>query len=1143
MATPEELRREQEINRLRQERNQTDRKSINLARELTDSFNELAGALADAGTAQDSAFGRGLRSGRKMRDITAELVSEVQGYTELSLKELKTKQKQFKTQRGILELTRPALERELKLLKEKENRGEKLNGIEEDRLKKLQDITNVSDESLDNITAQLEGRIKQEKKINSLMGIGGGLLKGASGLMSKLGIHSNAFSDSIEEATERMEETARSVEANNKLFGRTRTLFSGLIGLAKAFGKLITDPLVYIGLIVRASRAAVQAFLELNAKAVEFGRLTGRNLELEAALNDQRITAVEYVEAAVAATNELGLSASGVFGPSQIAQIGEAVQLLGLSAEQATNLALRSEAVGMSLNSYQDGLLEGINAANKFTESAVAPGIALRDIADVSEDIALSLQNNPVLLGKAAVQARALGLSLKKVDDIAGGLLDFESSIEAELEAQLLTGRALNLSKAREFALMNDMEGVAREIANQGITAADFAGMNRLAQESLAQALGMSRQELAKTLQIQSMSVEEQEEANRLAIAQQSLQDQIRRAVNALKLAFAPLVAKIVPQLVRLIDKSAGKIEDFVESITQKVRVFLRSIQEGRGVFESLKEAFPSTAAIIDPLQKGFNWLQSKLQIIQDTMKDPELGLSEGLKAAFPALGPLITIGEVLGKIVGYLGESPKALTAALLVFGTTKLTGINLLGETLKGVGKLGKAGLGKLGGIFKKTEEIGSSSATNIKSSFKNTVTDIFKSINNVATELAKTFKNVATEVSKGIGSALTNISKGISSALANIGTGLGKGIEKLLQGLGRGLAALGNPQALLGAVTIGLLAGTLWLAGKGLQQFAEVSWEDIGKGFATLVGLGVVGAIAGLAAPLIIAGAVAIGAMGLALLPFAAAAMLAAPAMGRIADSLVKLKDIDVLKLFLLGPALTSLAVGMGALSAGGLISNVLDGLGSLFGGDSPIEKLQKLSNLSAPILALSTGFKELGPAIDKVMESVKETSFDTLSSDTVSTLTSRMNNLTTALGGYIDKYKKFVKLDKPEDLIDGVHELGTLVPTMNIATNALNSMAVAVMSLATALQAVTTDDIKKIQDLVEAGFESDTRSTFEIIAEPVNKLAKVLGGGEEGDAADIVAKLDELINVVKNGGNVYMDGRQVGTALVLGSGGFS
>lgn len=1087
---------------------------------LRDSFNELAGALSGAGTAADSAFGRSIKAGRQLRNITQDLVSEVEGYGELSLKDLEAKQKQFRVQKAIYDTSKEQIDGEVERFKARIEAGETLTTVEQRRLDKLQDIANISDESFARIEAQLAGRIKQEKKVNQLMGVSGALLKGANSLMGKLGISSQAFGDGLEEAQERMENTARAVEATGKMFGRTRTLFSGLIGLTKAFGKLLTDPLMIIGQITRGIRAVTRAFLELNAKAVEFGRLTGRNIELEAALNDQRITAVEYVEAAVAATNELGLSASGVFGPNQIAQIGEAVQLLGLSAEQATTLALRSEAVGMSLNSYQDGLIEGINAANKFTESAVAPGIALRDIADISEDISLSLQNNPVLLGKAAVQARALGLSLKKVDDIAGGLLDFESSIEAELEAQLLTGRALNLSKAREFALMNDMEGVAREIANQGITAADFAGMNRLAQESLAQALGMSRQELAKTLQIQSMSVKEQEEANRLAMAQQSLQDQIRRAVNALQLAFAPIVAKILPGLVKFIDKAAGKIEKFVEGVLN-----------GKGAFESLKEAFPSTAAIIDPLQKAFNWLQEKLLIIQAHMKNPELGLSEGLQAAFPALGPLIKVGEVLGKIIGYLGENPKALTAGLLVFGTTKLTGINVLGETLKGLGGLGKKGLGKLGGIFKKTEKVGVSSANKLKTSFGNTVTSIFKTVKNVATELAKTLKNVATEISKGIGNVLTNI-----------GSGLGKGIEKLLQGLGRGLAALGNPQALLGAVTIGLLAGTLWLAGKGLQQFAEVSWEDIGKGFAVLFGLGVVGALAGYAAPFIFAGALAIGAMGLALLPFAAAVALAAPGISRIADSLISLKDVDVLSLYLIGPALMSLAVGLAALTASDLIGSVVSGIKSLFGGDSPIEKLTKLSKLALPIYTLSTAFERLVPAISNVMEVISNTNFDTLSSDTVSTLTSRMNNLTTALGGYIDRYKKFSKLDKPEDLIEGVHELGTLIPTMNVATNALNGMAAAVMSLATALKAITTDDIRKIQDLVEAGFESDTRSTFEIIAEPVNKLARVLGGGEEGDAADIVAKLDELINVVREGGNVYMDGREVGTSLVLGAGTF-
>lgn len=1103
MATPEELRREQEINRLRQEGNQAERIAINLAAQLTEQARGLTEEIKEQygfrtrSTEQERAVlnlsrqitkaaQQNVREIRQAGDIEKDLAKVVsdkldterelaiarKSMTDLAIREAESIANLQKDRLGVLEeITK--LEEQLRVadgatlenLKDKIKEQEDLLGDKERDLeralkeasvdvKRLALAQQLNDQAKENIKAR-EAELDIQKKINKNLKISGGLISGLSTAFSKLGIGFNPF----KEVEERMEKTAEAAAEGNKRFGRTRTLIAGIGEFAKQFLKTIISIEFVVGSIVVFAQKAVRAFLELNAKAVEFGRLTGRNIELESALNDQRITAVEYVEAAVAATNELGLSASGVFGPNQIAQIGEAVQLLGLSAEQATNLALRSEAVGMSLNSYQDGLIEGINAANKFTESAVAPGIALRDIADISEDISLSLQNNPVLLGKAAVQARALGLSLKKVDDIAGGLLDFESSIEAELEAQLLTGRALNLSKAREFALMNDMEGVAREIANQGITAADFAGMNRLAQESLAQALGMSRQELAKTLQIQSMSVKEQEEANRLAMAQQSLQDQIRRAVNALQLAFAPLVAKIVPQLVHLIDKSAGKIEDFVESTTQKVTAFFTNIQEGKGVFQSLKEAFPSTAA----------------------------------------LEPLIKIGEVLGKIVGYLGENPKALNAALLVFGTTKLTGINVLGETLKGLGGLGKKGLGKLGGIFKKTEQAGVSSANNLKNSFGNTVTSIFKTVKNVATELAKTLKNVATEISKGIGNVLTNI-----------GSGLGKGIGGLIKGIASGLASLANPAALigLGAITLAIIgfATALRIAGPALEPLGKMlksAFEGIAQIVSSIfTGVGEV-----------------VGKIGETITKFQEARTAAKTAKIEAATAAVKeLADIDGTRFNTISAGIRNIATALTE------FSNAISG-GLIFGGidvkeqNAQVNIFSRISNLN------SEGLTAAGTGINNFTQAISNAS---------------LGNLDVGkLKSFIDQYKRTNGLGQPTEMIQGISKIGTLIPTMNVATNALNGMATAVMSLATALKAITTEDIQKIQDLVEAGFESDTRSTFEIIAEPVNKLAKVLGGGEEGDAADIVAKLDELISVVKDGGNVYMDSRWVGATQQMNS----
>ena len=76
------------------------------------------------------------------------------------------------------------------------------------------------------------------------------------------------------------------------------------------------------------------------------------------------------------------------------------------------------------------------------------------------------------------MQAKALGTTLEKVEQIASSLLQFESSIEAELSAELLVGKDLYLERARLLALNNDLAGVAEEIAKQIGTAADFTNMN-----------------------------------------------------------------------------------------------------------------------------------------------------------------------------------------------------------------------------------------------------------------------------------------------------------------------------------------------------------------------------------------------------------------------------------------------------------------------------------------------------------------------------------------------------------------------------------------------------------------------------------------------------------------------------------------
>jgi hypothetical protein len=124
----------------------------------------------------------------------------------------------------------------------------------------------------------------------------------------------------------------------------------------------------------------------------------------------------------------------------------------------------------------------------------------LEEVKNVSSATLLTLGGQPGALANAIVKAKALGVSLEQVENISSSLLDFEQSISSELEAELLTGKNLNLERARLAALNGDIATVAEEIAKQTGSAADFTEMNVIQQEALAKSVGMTREDLAKSL-------------------------------------------------------------------------------------------------------------------------------------------------------------------------------------------------------------------------------------------------------------------------------------------------------------------------------------------------------------------------------------------------------------------------------------------------------------------------------------------------------------------------------------------------------------------------------------------------------------------------------------------------------------------
>jgi hypothetical protein len=144
---------------------------------------------------------------------------------------------------------------------------------------------------------------------------------------------------------------------------------------------------------------------------------------------------------------------------------------------------------------------------------------------------------------------KAFGTTLEQTKAQGEALLNFESSIESELKAELITGEKINLERARYAALTGDVVGLAEELSNQGMTLEKFSSMNVIAQKSFAEALGLSSDQLSEQLKKQKIAQEQGKSLAQLteeeAIEAQKRQD-IQTTFNAAILKLQDLIGGLV---------------------------------------------------------------------------------------------------------------------------------------------------------------------------------------------------------------------------------------------------------------------------------------------------------------------------------------------------------------------------------------------------------------------------------------------------------------------------------------------------------------------------------------------------------------------------------------------------------------------
>jgi len=264
------------------------------------------------------------------------------------------------------------------------------------------------------------------------------------------------------------------------------------------------------------------------------------------------INSTRLNEAFTTLASQTGIVSS--FGGDTLVSFTQLTEQLGLGAEQATQLALVSRLQGTNTKSTLENTVATVNAINKQNGVNLSSREIFNDISSASKAVVVSLGMNPQLLAQAAAEARLLGLTLGEIDQIAESLLNFESSIENELTAELLTGKQLNFEKARLLALNNDYAGLTQEIRENEELSLAFANGNRITQQAIADTIGLNRDQMADmvmqqqllTLGAQGFTAEYGEQTYQQML-QLSATQKLEASMVKLKTALVDLVTPLIP--------------------------------------------------------------------------------------------------------------------------------------------------------------------------------------------------------------------------------------------------------------------------------------------------------------------------------------------------------------------------------------------------------------------------------------------------------------------------------------------------------------------------------------------------------------------------------------------------------------------
>ena len=468
------------------------RDAVTASSEARQNFSDMAASLSQAAISNRE-FASGYRTASQ---DARNLSRDAQKLAQYNSEDLKTTQGRRALERDLAKLAQDKAQAERTI---EANRRRMVNATDRELVALsrqniiLQDAVNEADSLTNAFTLTGE----QIEKINSNTEW---IDKLADGVSTIPGI-GNLLSTPLKNLSKGIAEFQVGIDDSLTGADRTRAQFERINNVTDALGK------GSLLLIAKSLFDADSATTNL-AKGLGVSKAEAKEIKQDfesIALNSGKsyLTGVKFA----AAMGELGAEIGAVAGftADQLQSQIELTKLAGLQSSEAAGLVEFGILQNKEQSQVTSEILDQVVALEKESGIRLDGRKVLAEVAKINGQLGAQYGYNTAEIARAVIQANKLGLSLKDTQGIAKNLLQFESSIANELEAELLIGRDLNLEKARLLALNGDSAGAAAEMAKQFGSAEEFTRLNVIQQESLAQAMGMSVDQMADSLRKQEV--------------------------------------------------------------------------------------------------------------------------------------------------------------------------------------------------------------------------------------------------------------------------------------------------------------------------------------------------------------------------------------------------------------------------------------------------------------------------------------------------------------------------------------------------------------------------------------------------------------------------------------------------------------